>query len=319
MLIVSHGGQSIALYAAQAALALGAARVDFASVDDEMLALAAKLGAIPMQTDFGARPRRYPIVVDYGLRQEGLEFALRCTEPEGICQSVSFYFTPMTMPLGKLYTLGIRFFIGRCHAAALLPEVIPLIEQGKLRPGEVTTRIVDWEDARDGLPRARGEARRQARLSCGQHRVHPREYWRFNRAARKIEPSFRASDKKPYVHSAGLTPLRGTLVPGSHADSIVVDRDPLTCRVEDLPGTRVLRTVLGGNTVHDAGGSEESRRHGLIRRRPSLLRVTLASSALQLSSSRRFATRPCSGLRLPRRVAEGARGWGRTQRLPALV
>jgi alcohol dehydrogenase len=150
VLVVSHGGPSIALYAAQSALALGAARVDFASADDEMLALAEKLGANPLPTDFGARPRRdrrYPIVVDYGLRQEGLEFALRCTEPEGVCQSVSFYFTPVTLPLGKLYTLGIRFFIGRCHAAALLPEVIPLIEQGKLRPGEVTTRIVDWDDA----------------------------------------------------------------------------------------------------------------------------------------------------------------------------
>ncbi|MGH7291640.1 MAG: hypothetical protein ACREJT_10550, partial [Myxococcota bacterium] len=147
VLIVSHGGQSIALYAAQAALALGASRVDFASTDDEMLAHAKRIGANPMKTDFGKRPRRYPIVVDYGLRAEGLDFALRCTEREGICQSVSFYFTPMTMPLGKLYTLGIRFYVGRCHAAALLPEVIPLIEQGKLRPGEVTTSVVDWEEA----------------------------------------------------------------------------------------------------------------------------------------------------------------------------
>ena len=45
----------------------------------------------------------------------------------------------------------------------------------------------------------------------------------------------------------------GTLTPGSRADLIVVDRDPLTCAVEDLPGTRVLRTVLGGKTVHDSG------------------------------------------------------------------
>jgi threonine dehydrogenase-like Zn-dependent dehydrogenase len=147
VLVVSHGGQSIALYAVQSAVALGAARVDFASSDEEMLAFAAKLGANPLRTDFGKRERRYPIVVDYGLRAEGLDFALRSTEPEGICQSVSFYFAPVAMPLGKLYTLGIRFFIGRCHAAALLPEVIPLIEAGKLRPGEVTTRTVDWEDA----------------------------------------------------------------------------------------------------------------------------------------------------------------------------
>lgn len=45
----------------------------------------------------------------------------------------------------------------------------------------------------------------------------------------------------------------GTLAPGSHADLIVVDRDPLTCPAEDLPATRVLRTVLGGRVVWDAG------------------------------------------------------------------
>jgi predicted amidohydrolase YtcJ len=45
----------------------------------------------------------------------------------------------------------------------------------------------------------------------------------------------------------------GTLAPGNHADLIVVDRDPMTAAVEDLPATRVLRTVLGGRVVHDTG------------------------------------------------------------------
>jgi hypothetical protein len=45
----------------------------------------------------------------------------------------------------------------------------------------------------------------------------------------------------------------GTLAPGSHADLIVVDRDPVETGVDDLPGTRVLRTVLGGAVVHDTG------------------------------------------------------------------
>jgi alcohol dehydrogenase len=51
------------------------------------------------------------------------------------------------MPLGRLYTLGIRFLTGRAHAAALLPRVMPLIEAGRLRPADITTRVVDWEDA----------------------------------------------------------------------------------------------------------------------------------------------------------------------------
>ncbi len=43
----------------------------------------------------------------------------------------------------------------------------------------------------------------------------------------------------------------GTLAVGNHADCIVVDRDPLTCRVEDLPATRVLHTMLAGRTIYD--------------------------------------------------------------------
>jgi alcohol dehydrogenase len=153
VLIVSHGTPSIPLYAAQAALALGAARVHFASSDRESLALAEKLGAIPIETDFGARPATYPIVVDAGVTPAGLGYAIRAAEPEGVYQSVSFYpGPPIPLPLGRMYTLGIRCFVGRCHAAALLPEVVALIESGRLRPEAVTTRIVDWDEAPAAWP-----------------------------------------------------------------------------------------------------------------------------------------------------------------------
>jgi predicted amidohydrolase YtcJ len=45
----------------------------------------------------------------------------------------------------------------------------------------------------------------------------------------------------------------GSLSPGFHADLIVVDRDPLTCPIGELSATRVLRTVLSGQTVYDVG------------------------------------------------------------------
>ena len=48
-----------------------------------------------------------------------------------------------------MYTLGIHFHIGRAHSAALLPEVVALIEAGRLQPEIVTTSVVDWEDAAD--------------------------------------------------------------------------------------------------------------------------------------------------------------------------
>ncbi|MBI5503944.1 MAG: amidohydrolase family protein [Deltaproteobacteria bacterium] len=45
----------------------------------------------------------------------------------------------------------------------------------------------------------------------------------------------------------------GALNPGNHADLIVLDRDIIECANQDLPATRVLRTVLGGETMFDGG------------------------------------------------------------------
>lgn len=45
----------------------------------------------------------------------------------------------------------------------------------------------------------------------------------------------------------------GSIERGKLADLVVVDRDPLTCPLDDLADTRVLRTYLGGRLVHDRG------------------------------------------------------------------
>ena len=46
----------------------------------------------------------------------------------------------------------------------------------------------------------------------------------------------------------------GSLEPGNWADLIVIDRNPLTCPVEDLAGTEVRATLLAGETVHGSLG-----------------------------------------------------------------
>ena len=43
----------------------------------------------------------------------------------------------------------------------------------------------------------------------------------------------------------------GTLAPGNHADMIFTDRNPLTCHIDDLPATTVLRTLLDGRSVFE--------------------------------------------------------------------
>jgi alcohol dehydrogenase len=147
--IVCHGIRSIALYAAQAAVALGAATVTVAADDDVVLAMAEDLGAVPMRVDFSERPpERWEVVVDCGLEPAGFQWAVRATEPEGVLQSVSSYLED-TLPIAlrRLYTLGIELHIGRAHSAALLPEVAALVADGTLRPELVTTSVIGWEEA----------------------------------------------------------------------------------------------------------------------------------------------------------------------------
>lgn len=53
--------------------------------------------------------------------------------------------------------------------------------------------------------------------------------------------------------AAGMEEEVGTLSVGKRADFVIVDRDPLTAPAEELWGTRVLRTVIDGETVYEAG------------------------------------------------------------------
>lgn len=45
----------------------------------------------------------------------------------------------------------------------------------------------------------------------------------------------------------------GALQAGMHFDMTIADRNPLTAAVDDLAGTQVLQTIVGGRTVHSNG------------------------------------------------------------------
>jgi predicted amidohydrolase YtcJ len=48
---------------------------------------------------------------------------------------------------------------------------------------------------------------------------------------------------------------RGTLAPGRAADLVVLSGDPLTCEPDELPGLRVLATMVGGRFTHVTEGA----------------------------------------------------------------
>jgi len=47
--------------------------------------------------------------------------------------------------------------------------------------------------------------------------------------------------------------VRGSIEPGKLADFTVIDRDILSVDVAQIPGTRVLQTIVGGETAYQAG------------------------------------------------------------------
>lgn len=153
VLVVGGHAASVGLYAAGLAVALGASRVDYVDQDHQRLAVAAALGAQPIDAPYSA-PRRqtYPITVDASADAAGLELALLGVEPGGTCTSVGIYYTPLTpIPLRSIYGTGITFVTGRAQARADLPAVLDAAATRRFAPEAVTTCVASWDDAAEAM------------------------------------------------------------------------------------------------------------------------------------------------------------------------
>lgn len=148
VLVVAGIAPSIALYAADAALALGASRVDVLSPNTEILQVAARIGANPIESNFAGKHGPYEITVDTSVDPDGLALAIRSTDHEGVCVCPVYYLGNATpVPLGRMYTKGIRLHAGRCHARREIPAVAAAIAAGRLHGEVIATRRVGWKDA----------------------------------------------------------------------------------------------------------------------------------------------------------------------------
>ena len=152
VLIVAGGARSIALYAVDAALALGASRVVYVDDNESRIEVAAGFGAETLAGDPPHRLGPFPITVNASLTHEGLGCAIRSTDPGGVCTTVAFLPEPATpMPLFEMYTNGIEFRIGRVMARAVIPDVLERTAAGELHPERVTSKTVAWEDAAEAV------------------------------------------------------------------------------------------------------------------------------------------------------------------------
>jgi len=160
VLVAGGWARSIGLYAVACAKALGAGRVVYADADPGRLERGAALGAEPVEVTMGedgalawpAKLGRFAVTVDASGDHGGLHTALRSTAADGTCTSVAIYFEPVTpVPLLEMYTRGCTLHTGRCHARALIPEVLALIAAGRLDPALVTSAVAGFDEAEAAL------------------------------------------------------------------------------------------------------------------------------------------------------------------------
>jgi threonine dehydrogenase-like Zn-dependent dehydrogenase len=161
VLIVGGPAESIGLYAAGIAVALGSSRVDYVDYVPARLAIAKSLGANPIEIPAKNRSKwyrknapkisgTYPITVDGSMNQDGLRFAIRSLATGGICTTVGYYFKKGTaIPLMQMYANDSTLHTGISHARASLPDVLDLIESKKFQPEKITTLLAHWKDATD--------------------------------------------------------------------------------------------------------------------------------------------------------------------------
>jgi alcohol dehydrogenase len=92
-----------------------------------------------------------PLVVDCSTEPRGLALAVRATAPDGLCSSAGTLHATARIPATLMFARNVTLSVARSHARDVVPEVLTLIADGRLRPGDVTTRLAPFEDAPTAL------------------------------------------------------------------------------------------------------------------------------------------------------------------------
>ncbi len=155
VLVVGGLAQSVGLFAAQAALALGAGRVVYTDFDSDRLGQAKKIGAEVLERQYHANmpvDGQFAIVVDASNMPDGLIYALNSTAACGHCTGVSAPGRKMdNIPLGSMYMKGITYDISRAQARATMPDVIKCACDGRIKHEEVISKTIPFAQAEETI------------------------------------------------------------------------------------------------------------------------------------------------------------------------
>lgn len=155
VLVIGGAGQSVGLFAAQAALTLGATRVVYLDDHPGRRAKAAEIGAEVQAAAPGLVMDPiglFPIVIDAAASDASLSLALRSVEPNGVCQRMYGDFTEMT-PVGlrHMYGMSITLKVARVNVRAEMPTCLAHVAAGHHHPEHIITRRVRFEDAHEAI------------------------------------------------------------------------------------------------------------------------------------------------------------------------
>lgn len=152
VLVVGGLAQSVGLYAAGAAVALGAGRVLYLDDDPDRRARAEALGAEAAALTGRDPSELFEIVCEAGGHPATLAFAVRSTAKNGRLTSVAIHFGAATpVPLTEAYYKGLRFETSRADARHHLPHVLDCCARGALRPDAVRHRTLSFDAAADAM------------------------------------------------------------------------------------------------------------------------------------------------------------------------
>ncbi|MFN8640256.1 MAG: alcohol dehydrogenase catalytic domain-containing protein [Candidatus Binatia bacterium] len=155
VLVLGGLAQSVGIYAAGCAVALGAGKVLYLDDHPERRQRAAQLGATaePLGLADGRTPDlQFDIVVESAGNADALAFAIRSTAANGMLTSNSIHLRETTpVPLTGAYYKGLTLNTSRVSSRAVLPHVLACLEAGALHPERVTHRVVPFADAADAM------------------------------------------------------------------------------------------------------------------------------------------------------------------------
>lgn len=135
---------SLPLYTCLIARAHGVRNVTLADARPHVREHARDLGFEALHPRALRLRRPAPLVADVAANAK---LALAHTAPDGVCSSSGSLHRADRAPMLRMYVRNVTLHVGRTHARALMPDVLRLMLDGRLRPESIPLNVAPLDDA----------------------------------------------------------------------------------------------------------------------------------------------------------------------------